>query len=451
VWCGAWGAALGLWAGEAAPGRFAEPSDRRPLVISLDGPLDAGPAKLTPADRRSPHPATSARQPAAATAQPVTGAQRIANKAASIGTARPASLNSTRRAVHLSFVDEGDPREGPVVLRWRSPDDGEETLAAEPSRFPVTSEVRQAAGDDPSYARTVGLQEDLLSDPFGDRAVFHQPPADPVPSQPPPMALPPAAQAGDAGLQDPGPLPMPTPRTGNPLYNDQDCEAELKTCRQAREQLKKRSIRDIGLDISPDFEPETVETAGRHEQRRRDFLEHTRSFKDLEGQPVATGTLTDLRNGRVVIRTSGGQEELVPYRLLSDDDRCYVAAWWGIPLECGLERTTYAGRDFVPSTMTWQAPALCHKPLYFEEVQLERYGHSAGPLAQPALSGAHFFLNIATLPYHMGIHPPTECKYPLGNYRPGSCAPWLVPPIPLSLRGGLAEAGAIVGGVFVIP
>jgi hypothetical protein len=51
----------------------------------------------------------------------------------------------------------------------------------------------------------------------------------------------------------------------------------------------------------------------------------------------------------------------------------------------------------------------------------------------------------------MGINPPNECQYALGYYRPGNCAPWLVPPIPLSVRGALVEAGAIMGGAFVIP
>ena len=82
---------------------------------------------------------------------------------------------------------------------------------------------------------------------------------------------------------------------------------------------------------------------------------------------------------------------------------------------------------------------------------MEGYGHSAGPVLQPVLSGAHFFLNIATLPYQMGMSPPNECEYALGYYRPGSCAPWLLPPIPLSVRGALLEAGAVTGGIFLIP
>ena len=89
--------------------------------------------------------------------------------------------------------------------------------------------------------------------------------------------------------------------------------------------------------------------------------------------------------------------------------------------------------------------------LYFEQIQLERYGHTAGPWSQPFLSGGHFILNIATLPYKMGMHPMNECQYSLGYYRPGSCAPWLISPVPLSLQGAASQAGAIFGGGALFP
>ena len=102
-------------------------------------------------------------------------------------------------------------------------------------------------------------------------------------------------------------------------------------------------------------------------------------------------------------------------------------------------------------TYTWTASGLCHKPLYFEDVQLERYGHMWGPWVQPFMSGAHFFLTVPILPYKMGLEPPNECIYTLGYYRPGDCAPYMIEPFPWSLRGAMYEAGAWVGGVFVIP
>lgn len=82
---------------------------------------------------------------------------------------------------------------------------------------------------------------------------------------------------------------------------------------------------------------------------------------------------------------------------------------------------------------------------------MERYGHMAGPWVQPFASGAHFFLTVPILPYKMGLELPNECLYTLGYYRPGSCAPYLFDPIPISLRGALFEAGAWVGGIVLFP
>ncbi len=73
-------------------------------------------------------------------------------------------------------------------------------------------------------------------------------------------------------------------------------------------------------------------------------------------------------------------------------------------------------------TFHWTASALCHKPAYFEEVQVERYGHTWGPWVQPFVSAGHFFLIVPALPYAMGLYPPNECVYTLGYYRVGSCA-----------------------------
>ena len=128
-----------------------------------------------------------------------------------------------------------------------------------------------------------------------------------------------------------------------------------------------------------------------------------------------------------------------------------MTAWWELPAECHIGNEPYTERSFATVTYTWKASGLCHKPLYFEQIQLERYGHSAGPLVQPILSGAHFFASAALLPYKMGINPLSECQYSLGYYRPGDCAPYLVPPLPISLRGAMAQTGAILGPLYFIP
>ena len=120
------------------------------------------------------------------------------------------------------------------------------------------------------------------------------------------------------------------------------------------------------------------------------------------------------------------------------------------PCECRLEGETYEPRRFATTTFTWKAAGYCHKPLYFEDWNLERYGHSHG-WADPIVSGAHFFATLPVLPYKMGVELPWECVYPLGYYRPGNCAPWTCPAVPISKRGLMLEAATVTGLVFLLP
>lgn len=129
-----------------------------------------------------------------------------------------------------------------------------------------------------------------------------------------------------------------------------------------------------------------------------------------------------------------------------------IAAEPGLfPQECELSDEPFEPRNFAPVTFTWKASALCHKPLYFEQVQLERYGHTFGPVLTPILSMGHFFVMVPCLPYAMGVEPPWECVYPLGWYRPGSCAPYTIGPVPLSLRGAASQALITTGLWFLFP
>lgn len=121
------------------------------------------------------------------------------------------------------------------------------------------------------------------------------------------------------------------------------------------------------------------------------------------------------------------------------------------PKECEVVREPYQPRQWAATDFHWKASGLCHKPLYFEDVQLERSGHTLHPLAQPVVSGAKFFLTVPMLPYKMGLEPPNECIYTLGHYRPGNCAPHLLDPIPLSVRAAMFQTGAVVGAAAIIP
>ncbi len=175
------------------------------------------------------------------------------------------------------------------------------------------------------------------------------------------------------------------------------------------------------------------------------------SWTDKQGHVVAEGWFIDYINDSVVIRTAEGEDISIRHNDLSNGALATVSELWDLPIECGVPEAGSAQRHWVAQTYTWKASALCHKPLYFEDIQLERYGHSGGFLMQPVRSGAHFFLNIAALPYHVGVYPPRESRYALGYYRPGNCAPFRGYAFPVSPQGGLTAAGFYVGAPFVLP
>jgi hypothetical protein len=93
---------------------------------------------------------------------------------------------------------------------------------------------------------------------------------------------------------------------------------------------------------------------------------------------------------------------------------------------------------------------ICYRPLYFEDIALERYGKNVGCL-QTGLSGVRFFGSIAALPYKMTRRPPRSCECSNGFSRPGDC------PLPgygnrrLQLDAALVEAAAIVAVIYIIP
>jgi hypothetical protein len=219
-------------------------------------------------------------------------------------------------------------------------------------------------------------------------------------------------------------------------------------CDAVRAKALGKDITEVRLDISPEMGlgDRTRQTT---EVRQKNFRANSpiRPWYNYRGELIADAKFIDFAKYQVLLETSSGAQQQVRLSDLSDPDKTYVGELWGMPVICATSNEAIAAREFVPSTVAWKASALCHKPLYFEEPQLERYGHEFGPVLQPAMSTAHFFANIAVLPYKMGIHPMNECQYALGYYRPGSCAPWTLGPIPLSVRGAVAEA-SVVGGVI---
>ena len=118
--------------------------------------------------------------------------------------------------------------------------------------------------------------------------------------------------------------------------------------------------------------------------------------------------------------------------------------------EPALLQRSGTSRLWADSGYAWEAPALCHRPLYFEDVNLERHGRSHG-LAQPAVSAVHFAGRIAAWPYMAGAFPPHECIYTLRHDRPGTYTPYCFYRPPVSLRGAIYEAGAVAGLAYLVP
>lgn len=221
-------------------------------------------------------------------------------------------------------------------------------------------------------------------------------------------------------------------------FDDDDTPVERPTdrpCNDFRDELLSTSIRDISLDISPGAYSETSRHGG-----------PIRSWTDRSGNVIANGAMVDLRRGYVIL--DSGQK--IPYAKLGVADLAAVSEFWRLPTVCLLgNRGGSPYRSWTPQTVTWKASSLCHKPLYFENRQLERYGHSRGPFAQPIHSTAHFFVSLISLPYQTAINPANECQYALGFFRPGDCAPWLKDPIPISLEGAKRQALLTTGGAFI--
>ena len=107
-------------------------------------------------------------------------------------------------------------------------------------------------------------------------------------------------------------------------------------------------------------------------------------------------------------------------------------------------------RGWAMTGFAWEATGLCHWPLYFEQPNLERYGHSFG-LLQPFVSYGQFMATLPAIPYLAAIHPPCECIYTLGQYRPGSAAPFCCTRIPLRLDAAIIQGMVVTGLIFAIP
>ncbi len=302
-----------------------------------------------------------------------------------------------------------------------------------------------------------------------------------IPTEPPALAIPPVPrklpEPPESVLPDPSSaLPNPFPKPSGtqealsspsdrtlrePAKLDEDSPPEppkranqsVANCDLVRDFAAGADIRNFRLDSSPEFVQvyQNAERSGALTKENFVSKSPIRTWRGEQGEYIAEGKLVDYVYGTVVLEQSDGKRVSYLQRKLSDADQVFVSEAWGVPVTCPLGDQGFAPRFFVDSTFTWKASGACNKPLYFEDVALERYGHEWGPVVTPVVSTVRFFGDLAVLPYKMGIHPPNECQHPLGYYRPGSCAPWSIGPVPLSMRGAVTQAAFVTGTALALP
>jgi hypothetical protein len=228
--------------------------------------------------------------------------------------------------------------------------------------------------------------------------------------------------------------------------------ASERTTRPLRGLSPGSATRSISL-VRSHAEPATADLRGGNEQQAifQTTQDQSRTSSDGPTAPDAPTAPGDKQRDRCASLVDRPFSEFDIETAMSGsqfpDD--YASQCWA-PINEGAGPLT-GDRCWGATTFNWNATCLCHRPLYFEEINLERYGYGCCECLQPAASAAHFFATIPTLPYCIATDCPCECIYTLGHYRPGSCPPWQCHWPRWSTRAALAEGGVWTGLVFMIP
>lgn len=107
-------------------------------------------------------------------------------------------------------------------------------------------------------------------------------------------------------------------------------------------------------------------------------------------------------------------------------------------------------RGWWNTSFAWEPPGVCHAPLYFQDLNLERYGYHYGCF-QTVVSTARFAADVALLPYKVAAQSPCDCVYTLGYDRPGNCVPYRCYRLPWRTDAFLVLGGVATGLIFLAP
>jgi hypothetical protein len=115
-----------------------------------------------------------------------------------------------------------------------------------------------------------------------------------------------------------------------------------------------------------------------------------------------------------------------------------------------LTAEQYVGRFWPSQELTVEPCYVCYRRLLFEDLNSERYGWDLGFVA-PFVSAAHFYKDVALLPYHLASDPFRCHECSAGYCLPGDPVPYLLYPPGLTVTGTVGEAGAVLGLLAIFP
>jgi hypothetical protein len=153
--------------------------------------------------------------------------------------------------------------------------------------------------------------------------------------------------------------------------------------------------------------------------------------------------MTDIQPFRSCSTDGSGVKMCPPNSAGMGSDRC--------PEQQPLPVFGTTERNFIDLEYCWDAPNLFHNPLYFEDVPLERYGHTYCEPLQSVASVTKFGVQFIGIPYQMALAPVHKCESPLGYYRPGDPAPYKCYQIPFNASAALKAAYVYTGLSFITP
>ena len=165
---------------------------------------------------------------------------------------------------------------------------------------------------------------------------------------------------------------------------------------------------DISIDPDSFDEPEPEEDSdSEDDDRETEDLDDEEDEEEEDVQPKARQfgiwPKKSMQEVNADVRNFGGE---VP----TDESGVLIAS----------TQRYYRSAPQAEKVFAWAAPKIRYQPLYFEDVQLERYGQTTGLIKQPVVSGFKFFRDAALLPLNASIDCPGSCDGPLGFCRPGA-------------------------------